>query len=421
MMEFTHKTIQALSVTKRDELADESYRHGKRRRGLMVQANVSGNHRFLYQRMVGGKKYKFTLGRFPELGLAEAREMVDAINDYDGTPKEAWDALKPKDEDKNGDVLTVEKLINQYVEECEVIRKNRDWKGQERVLKKELKPYLHMPAEDLTKVHVLAVVNACIDRGSERTAHEALKQIKGMYARAMNQHRKRNKKVEKGAVVATIVDKWLDISMNPAAGVEVLKYKPKSHHFDTKALKVFPSKLQSSDIRGDVKDILLIQLQTFCRVGEVAGMSWKELDLKKGEWVIPGERYKTGDPHTVMLSKQTIKRLKEIKKKTESEYVFPMPRFPEKAMTSAEVAHRINYVRDSLKVDEDFSSHSLRRSGSTWLAAQNPPCPYEVKERLLGHKIDTEGDMAERYNKYKYMDERKEWTQKWCDYLEGKL
>ena len=91
MVELTHKYITSLTVEKRSELPDESYLHGKRRKGLMLQTNPSGNHTFLYRRLVKGKRYGFTLGGFPELTLASAREMVDGINGHDGTPKEAWD------------------------------------------------------------------------------------------------------------------------------------------------------------------------------------------------------------------------------------------------------------------------------------------------------------------------------------------
>lgn len=416
MAEWTHKGLLEKTVVKRTEEPDESYRHGKRRKGLMVQLNTSGNHTFLYRRLVKGVRYGFTLGRFPELSLAHAREMTDAINDFDGTPKEAWEALyAPKAPDS---VLTVGQLINKYVIDCETVRKNRAWKKQETVLNNELEPYLDLPAAELTGDHVYAVVQACLDRGSPRAAQEALKQIKGMYARAMNKHRQRRVVVDKEeALVASKVDRWLDITRNPAEGIVLPTYKAKSHHIEGKELLAFPGKLAASAVRDDVKVLLLIQLQTLGRVGEVAGMSWDEVDLKSRIWTIPAERYKTGVQHTVMLSTQTTRLLRRLKKGSTSRYAFPMPRNQDKPLTSEEVAHRINYARASLKQHKDFTSHSLRRSGATWLAAEK--CPYEVRERILGHKIDTETDMANRYDKHLYLEERREWVQRWCDYLEG--
>lgn len=419
MAELTHTTIKNLAVEKRSEVPDESYRHGKRRKGLMLQTNPSGNHVFLYRRLVNGTRYGFTLGRFPELSLALAREMVDEINDYDGTPQEAWEALyAPKKPEQPAEVMTVGRLIHKYAVECETVRKNRAWKAQRTVLINELKPYLDIPADKLTHEHVQAVVQSCLDRGSPRVAQEVRKQIAGMFARAMGRHRKKRVVVAKeDATTAANDEKWLDLKENPADPITAPIYKPKSHHMKGKELLAFPKRLAASAVRDDVKQILLLQMQTFCRVGEVAGMAWEELDLKRRVWVIPGERYKTGVEHTVMLSTQSTVLLRRLKKNSESRYVFPMPRFPHKPMTSEEVAHRISYARPSLKQHKDFTSHSLRRSGATWLAAEK--CPYEVRERLLGHKLDTEGDMSERYNMHLYLGERREWTQKWCDYLEG--
>lgn len=419
MEPLTHNTIKNLRVDKRRELADESDRHGKRRKGLMLQANVSGNHRFLYNRLIRGTRYRFTLGAFPDLSLAAAREMVDAINDYDGTPQEAWDALyKPKEEGKEEGVLTVQQFINQYMDkQCSLF--NRDWEEQQRILVRELGPYKDLPATDLTADHVADVAQRCLDRGSPSMAHEIVKQTRTMYNWGMGIKRDRDIVLQKEDVTHIKVRKdILGIEVNPTQGITIPKYKPKQHSFQGAELSALSEKLLASEVREDVKAILMVQLQTFCRVGEVAGMSWTELDLRKREWVIPGERYKTGEPHTVLFSTQTADLLKQIKKTSKSDYVFPMPRFPDKPLRSSEVAHRINYARASLDMDKDFSSHTLRRSGSTWLASK--ACPYEVKERLLGHKIDVVGDMSNRYNKHTYMDERREWTQKWCDFLEGK-
>lgn len=421
-MELTHKFISTLTVEKRGEIADESYRHGKPRKGLMLQTNISGNHVFLYRRMVKGVRYGCTLGAFPELGLAAARELVDDINDHDEGPQAGIDALldarRPASEDDQAEVvLTVDRLINRYIEkECEV--HNRDWKNQELVLKRELKPYLTRPASALTEDDVLAVVQGCLDRGSPRTAQEIRKQIKSMYNWAMAKKRERRSALSRDeAKRATLRKAIPGITTNPADNVHAPVYKAKSHHLDDKALLAFKGKLAASTLRDDCKLILTIQLQTFCRVGEVAGMRWDELNLTKGIWTIPGERYKTGFNHDVYLSRQTAKLLRQIKKAARSpEFVFPMPLRSDKPMSARDVAKEINKARTSMKQHADFSSHSLRHSGATWLAANH--CPYEVRERLLGHKIDTQGDMAARYNQHNYSDERGAWTQRWCDFLE---
>ncbi|MEM1111135.1 MAG: tyrosine-type recombinase/integrase [Pseudomonadota bacterium] len=417
-MALTDRFIRHLAVDKRQVIPDESHRHGKARKGLVLIASTKGaqHHTFHYIRMVRGKRFSFRLGDFSELSLAEARELVDDINDYEGTPAEAWEAIRPQPEIPET-VLTVERLINKYIDE-EACRYNRDWRNQQMVLKRELKPYHQLPADKLTTDNVLDVVQGCLDRGSPRSAQEALKQIKSMYNWAMGIKRVRRQEVSREEATHALVRKVLiDIPRNPADGVIAPKHKARTHHLEGKALTGFLDRLRASDLRNDCKLILELQLQAFARVGEVAGMQWAELDLSKRVWVIPGARYKTGRDHTVMLSTHTAKLLRKLQRQSEegAEYVFPRPRGG--ALSASDVGKAINKARDSLKQHEAFSSHSLRHSGATWLASQH--CPLEVRERLLGHVVDNDTDMSQRYQHHQFIQERKEWTQRWCDFLEG--
>ncbi len=423
-MELTDKAIRALRPEKRKSISDKSYRHNKPRKGLVLLASPSGNHAWLYERTYKGARIKKSLGAYPELTLAGARELVDDINDHDGGPEAALDEMFVPEEAFD-DVLTVDRLINRYIEkECEPF--NKDWKNQELILKRELEPYLTLPATDLTTEMVEGVVQDCLDRKAPRSAMEALKQVRGMFNWALGKKRNRRRTVSKQDVTTVKKRKAIEgFTFNPADGLSMEDYEPRTYHLEGAALKLFPGNLAASDLREDYKHILLIQLQTFCRVGEVAGMRWDELGLKKREWLIPAERYKTDVAHRVMLSRQTAKLLRHIKKGARSQqFVFPMLRGTtawdktvDKPIPPRDVAKAINASRGSLKQHKDFTSHSLRHTGSTWLGGKF--CPEKVKERLLGHAID-KSDMSERYNHNVYLTERKDWTQQWCDFLEGK-
>ena len=119
----------------------------------------------------------------------------------------------------------------------------------------------------------------------------------------------------------------------------------------------------------------------YCRK---CGAEWSEFNLRKKKWVIPGDRYKTGEEHIVQLPTQAVKILKSLP--NESKYLFTQPR-ADRPLTSDVIGKEINkHRKKGFKVHKDFSSHSLLHSGATWLAANE--CPYDVRERLLGHKID---------------------------------
>jgi integrase len=65
--------------------------------------------------------------------------------------------------------------------------------------------------------------------------------------------------------------------------------------------------------------IIKLCLITAQRVGEVAGMTRGELDLKHKLWRLPGERTKNGHPHSVPLSSLAIKLIGN----ADGEQVFP--------------------------------------------------------------------------------------------------
>lgn len=357
-------------------------------------------------------------GKYPDLTLARARELFDDIEDFDGTIPEAIDALcKPKAADN---VLTVKRLARRYVEEeCEPYL--RSTANQTGIFEGELIPkFGELAADKLTPENVLSLVQAALDRGSPRTAQEILKQIKALYNWALGKKKSRRVTLAKEDVkTAQIKQKILpNLHDNPADTISIPKYKARSHHLENKPLKAFPALVRESALRDDVKNILLIQLMTFCRVGEVARAPRSEFNLKKGEWLIPAARYKTGRDHLVMLSTQVIEIFKSLPGDGEFWFPQPAPKGEQLGLPSREIAKELNKRRKAMKLHKDFSSHSLRHSGATWLASQG--CPVEVRERLLGHVVDDDTDMSERYQHHEFIDERREWTQKFSDWLEGK-
>ena len=63
---------------------------------------------------------------------------------------------------------------------------------------------------------------------------------------------------------------------------------------------------------------------TTARTGEVIGATWSEFDLEAGVWLLPGERMKGGEDHTVHLVPRALEIL-EAQKKLASTHVFPSP------------------------------------------------------------------------------------------------
>jgi len=61
----------------------------------------------------------------------------------------------------------------------------------------------------------------------------------------------------------------------------------------------------------------------------------------------------------------------------------------------------------------DWAPNDLRKTARSRLAALG--CPFEVAEAVLHHKLP---GVAGVYNQHKYDDEKREWLQRWADYLD---
>ena len=70
-----------------------------------------------------------------------------------------------------------------------------------------------------------------------------------------------------------------------------------------------------------VQRIIKVCLLTAQRVGEVAGITMSELDLKARIWTLPGERTKNGYKNVVPLSGAAVAVIKEAR--GEGEFLFP--------------------------------------------------------------------------------------------------
>lgn len=210
----------------------------------------------------------------------------------------------------------------------------------------------------------------------------------------MGKQRRRGKAVPKKKVsMVKRRRKIIPIDANPADGLEVPLYTPRSCHLDEESLPAFLTNLPNLPIRDDFKDLLMLQLQTISRVSEVACMTWDEVNMRSKVWTLPAMRAKNGQEHRIMLSKQSVEILKRRKKDSESEFVFPN-KSAKGCPDNSLVAEYIAQNREALGVPADFTSHSLRHTALTWFASHEAEgATRGIRDRLSNHK----NNVANRY------------------------
>ena len=432
-----------LAIKKPGQHADQSVSPlGVLRRGLVLKVTVT-KKAWIYRTKKNGKAIRLVMGEYPDLGIALARDWFDLLKIADDpvsklselrgdgeVSDEAIATLSNKDLLKLsmkdlvaiGHTLTVKQLVLLFITKYGKPNKRKSsWLEDERMFYLDLLPdYGDTLAYKLTSDDVADMLEKVLERGSPRIAQKLLVATKTMYNWSMGKVRRRAKAVPKKKVsMVQRKIKILPIDANPCDGVEVPQYEHRSCYLDEETLPAFLQNLPALPTRDDVKDLLTLQLQTISRVTEVGGLPWSEINMRSKVWNLPAERSKNGQAHRVMLSTQSMALLKRRKTDSESDFIFPTNSVRGN-LTKSVVAAQIAQNREALGVPDAFTSHSLRHTALTWLAGhEGEGATSSIRNRLSNHKENTATDMDARYTHHKFDDEAREWTQKWCDYLES--
>lgn len=148
---------------------------------------------------------------------------------------------------------------------------------------------------------------------------------------------------------------------------------------------------------------------TAARSGEVRGARWDEIDLKRGEWIIPADRMKAGKAHRVPLSEAAQNVLSRVKNARTEALVFPAPQggqFSDAALSA--LLRRMK--RDGITV------HGFRSTFRDW-AAEQTSFPPEVAERALAHVKRDKVEAA--YQRSDLIEKRRALMDAWARFCKG--
>ena len=365
--------------------------------GFGLRVAPTGRKSFVYLYRFEGKSRRLTLGVYPRISLADAREIVAK------SVKRLEQGIDPGAEKINArkalrDAESFEELAFQWVERW--AKPNRkSWRAAQRELEFDAIPmWGKKKAYDIKQKDVVALVEQIMDRGSPIQANRTLGLLKQVF---------------KFGVQRGIID------ASPAVAIDKpAKETRRDRVLSDAEIKAFWVGLDKSMMTEDVRTALRLCLVTAQRRGEVAGMRRSEID---GDWwVIPKERSKNGKAHRVPLS-PLAKQL--IQAASGDDYLLPSPRrkgpngepipIEARALTNAVTKNRHHFKA------ERFSVHDLRRTAATKMAELGVT-RFDIA-KVLNH---TDHSVTAVYDHYAYDAERKKallkWGRKLREILEGK-
>ena len=387
-MALTDTALKALKPKDKPyTLADE--------RGLYVEVFPTGGIVWRYRYRINGKQEKLTLGKYPALTLKNARVKRD-----DAAQSAAMGASPARKKQLAKVAVAEATMVVDFGERFfrEVVAKDRqDITIPRRYFDKSIVPAIGSKAvRDVTTEDVRAIIWRKKDEGFDAAAGEIRGVLKRMFDFALT------------AGLAAV---------NPVLALpmrHVHKAKSRERALSPDEVRTFLTAAFESNIRRQFKIGLHLILLTMVRKSELLLARWDHVDFEQAEWHIPAEHSKTGKPHIVYLSRQSVALFKELHMLAGgSELVMPG-----RGSLTRPFAH--NAINTALKVAlagqsiPAFTVHDLRRTASTLLHENG--WASDVVEKALNHTRD---GVRGVYNRAENAPQRREMLQFWADYIEA--
>lgn len=388
-MKFTDRQIKNLKPKKnRYEVWEDN---GK---GFGARVAPSGRISFIYMYRFLGASRRITFGKYPEMTLADAHAAHAKARQQLEKGQDPGEVEQNKKEETLRSP-TVRRLVDEYIEKYAKPRK-RSWKEDFRILHKDILPrWGKRKAQDITRRDIILLLDEIVDRGASIQANRTLAAIRKMYSFAMGRG---------------ILDSSPCVAI-PAPSRE----NRRDRVLDESEIKTFWERLDTAKMERATALALKLQLVTAQRKGEIVGAEWKDFDLKKCWWTIPGEKAKNGLPHRVPLSKLALELLEELKKiSKDSQWLFPSPREGQ-PVAGTSVDHSIRVNSDHFCIDH-FTPHDLRRTTASMMTGAG--VDRLVVSKILNH---VEQGITAVYDRHTYDKEKQRAMNDWDRKLRGVL
>lgn len=354
--------------------------------GFGVRCSRAGTKTFVLVYRVRGKWRRMSLGRYPNLKLAEARKRADAaLREISAgrDPQAAKGTTRSTAPDSFD--ATVETFIATY---CKQQNRASTAAETERMLRSVFVPiWQRRSVRDVAKTDVLDVLRGIMERGMPSAARHAFATIRKFFNWCVEQE---------------MIETSPCLTIKPPAKANsrdrVLN--------DAELAVIWRASAEEGYPFGPIVQLLALTAQ---RRGEVVGMRWDELQLEMAEpvWTIPAKRTKNNRPHVVPLTPAAVAIIKALPRFT-SEFVFPARGKPEQAYSGYSKGKRAVDASADL---HDWTLHDLRRTAATGMARASVP-PHVV-ERILNHVSGTFKGVAGVYNRFGYLPEMREALLAW--------
>lgn len=364
--------------------------------GLIVLVHPTGKTTFALRKRFPGSNNptRREIDEYPAISLDQAR-----------TTARQWLALlergiDPKVEQEKARQAELRKQRTTFAHMAEAyierhVRKLRTARDTERDIRKELiGPWAARPVADITRYDVKALIQGIADRPA--WAHLIFRYCRAMFNWAVD--------TEEFGLEVSPCD---HIKPSVLLGKRATRQRVLS---DAEIASLWRATEALDYPFGPLHQLLML---TGCRLGEVAGGRWREIDLSKGVWTIPPERFKSDVSHLVPLSSTAVTIIEALPKFAKGDYLFSTRWGAKPVAGFNRPKGRLDRLMTvELGTVEPWIVHDIRRTVRTKLASLR--VPDSVAEMIIGHG---KKGLQRVYDQHQYETEMREALELWAGRL----
>jgi integrase len=358
-------------------------------KGLSIRVTPNGAKTWVYRYVFQGIPRRMTLGGYPGISLADARERhAQAMQDLQRGTDPGAKAQEEKRKLKAAPAM--KDLINELWET--ELKQKRSGAETYRLLEKDITPaWGKRKVSEIKRRDIVLLLDAIAKRApiTRNRVHSALTRLFNFAA-------------ERGVIEdspCTRIRKSAEQNRSRVLSDEEIKALWQALNLENEEIDMFWA----------TKMALKMILLTGQRSGEICGMRWEEVDFENGLWAIPATRMKNNLQHKLPLTASVENIIQQARRISsgKSPWVFPSPN-RDAPLIQHSLSRAVSRHQKEMGIDEPFTPHDIRRTMRTRLAELN--VEEFIAERVLGHKLE---GMLAVYNRHDYLPEKRKALEAW--------
>lgn len=355
--------------------------------GLNLRVTSTGVKTWCFAYRYGGKQIRMTLGRYPDIGLTQARNIVkesraDIALGYN--PITLRNEKIAQDLEKEQESIKLSEIAREFIEKHAKPNTKR-WKDTQRFFDNHILPALgNKPAREIRRRDVIQLLDILKNSSRPSAANHVLIALRKMYNWAIERD---------------------ELEFNPCNNIKKpIPIKERERVLTKAEIQAFWSACNKIGYPfGPLCQILLLTGQ---RCNEIATLKWSYVDEAEKIIRIPAENIKAGRGHDIPISDAVLDILRALPRFT-GPYIFTTTHGLKPVSGFSKTK---KHIEQHFHPKENWRFHDLRRTCATNLAELG--VPLHTISRILNH---AEGGVTKIYARHSYLNEKREALDLWAE------